>query len=372
MMGSGGFALATIPSASIAYTAIVGFPALVNLIAIGGLSMYGLAIIMLNYFVIIVSIVHSTFQTFVARQRTEAERERLAEEERHAMTAREDRTRQIEHLIGKFDRTVAASLEGISAAAKVLHDSAGELGSSAVSVGASTQSASARAQGASAAIELSASACEEILTSITGVAEQSRHSVRVGERAMEQASATADAISSLTSVARGIESVSELIQAIAGRTNLLALNATIEAARAGDAGRGFAVVAGEVKQLASQTARATEEIGRHVADIQTTSNRTADAVSDVRETIQKMSTIAAEVAAAVERQSGVVVKIADDANAAAEEARASMGDDARAGEAAAAAEIVAEKAREQALSLRRETQALDSLIRGFLRDVRAA
>lgn len=379
MMGAGAFALSTIPSAAIIFVLIVGLPALVALIAVGGLNFYGLALIFINYMLILGAIVRTMFRTFFERQCAEAgrehaetERERLASIEREAMRARETRARQIEALIAEFDGASAAALAKMAHAADRLHASAGDLNAAALSVGNSTRSATKRAEEASEAIESSASATEEIQSSISAIVEKTGHSALVGRRAMQQTSETVEAISSFTAAAGGIEGTIALIQAIAGKTNLLALNATIEAARAGESGRGFAVVAGEIKQLVVETTHATKSIQRHVADIQATSGRTRAAVTDVRQTIDDMSAVAIAVAEAVQGQAQVIAGIAAEATVAAAAARASVADDSRAGEVAAGAATIATEARSLAVSLQRNAVDLDHVIRTFLRAVQAA
>lgn len=379
LIGVGGFALSTIPSAAATYVLLIGLPALVTLTSVGGISFYGLALSIVNYMVILATFIHITFRTFferqhaeIEREKAEAERKRLAGVERETMRSGEARARRIEQLITGFNHAAAAALTKMADAGAKLHRSAADLNQAAVTVGVSIESATKGAHKAREAIESSASATEKMLGSITQIADQTGHSARVGRDAMQQASGTAEEISSFAAAADGIEGTIALIQDIAKKTNLLALNATIEAARAGEAGRGFGVVAGEIKQLVAQTTRATEEITRHVADIQTTSGRTRTAVGGVRHTIDEMSTVAASIAEAVQSQAQVIEDIAGQFAIAAAAARESVADDARAGEAAAGAAAIASDAQSLALNLQRDAKELDDVIRAFLRDVQAA
>jgi methyl-accepting chemotaxis protein len=379
LIGVGGFALSTIPSAALVYVLLIGLPALATLISVGGINFYCLALSFMNYMVIQGTIIHVMFRTFFERQRAEidrqkaeTERERLAGVEREAMRSGEVRARRIETLIADFNGAAAAALTKMADAAARLHRSAGDLSEAAGSVGASIQSATKGAHKAREAIESSAATTEEILDSITRIADQTGHSARIGRDAMQQASETVEEMSSFTAAAGGIEGTIALIQDIAKKTNLLALNATIEAARAGEAGRGFGIVAGEIKQLVAQTTRATDEITRHVADIQTTSGRTRVAVSDVRHTIDDMSSVAASIADAVQNQAQVIADIAAQSAVAATAARESVADDTRAGAAAAGAATIASDAQSLALDLQRDTKELDDVIRTFLRAVQAA
>ena len=379
LIGVGGLALLTIPSAATTYVLLVGLPGLAALIAVGGTSFYGLALSVISYMVILGTIIHIMFRTFFERQRAEtdrekaeAERKRLADAERDAMRSSEVRTRRIETLIADFNGAAAAALAKMANAAEGLHGSASDLNKAAVSVGVSIQSATKGAHKAREAIESSAATTEKILSSITQIAKQTGHSARVGRDAMQQASETVEEMSSFTAAAGGIEGTITLIQDIAKKTNLLALNATIEAARAGEAGRGFGVVAGEIKQLVVQTTKATEEITRHVTDIQKTSGRTRVAVSDVHHTIDDMSAVAASIADAVQSQALVIADIAAQSAIAATAARESVSDDTRAGVAAAGAATIASDAQSLALNLQRDTKELDDVIRAFLRAVQAA
>jgi methyl-accepting chemotaxis protein len=137
-----------------------------------------------------------------------------------------------------------------------------------------------------------------------------RESNRIAEAAVVQAQQTDERIGKLSRAAQQIGDVVKLITAIAEQTNLLALNATIEAARAGDAGRGFAVVATEVKSLASQTAKATDEISNHISGMQGATQESVAAIKEIGATIAQISNIASSIAGAVEQQSTATQEIA--------------------------------------------------------------
>jgi methyl-accepting chemotaxis protein len=155
-----------------------------------------------------------------------------------------------------------------------------------------------------------AAAAEELSSSITEISRQVAQSARVAGRALEDARRTDAVVQALADNAQKIGEVVGLISNIAGQTNLLALNATIEAARAGDAGKGFAVVASEVKSLATQTAKATEDISRQISQIQTATKEAVISIQGIGTTIGEISEIAAAIAAAVEQQGAATKEIA--------------------------------------------------------------
>jgi methyl-accepting chemotaxis protein len=163
-----------------------------------------------------------------------------------------------------------------------------------------------------------------------------------------------------------------LIQAIAGQTNLLALNATIEAARAGEAGRGFAVVASEVKSLASQTAKATEEIAGQVGAIQSAVADAAQAIEQVNGIIDEISSIAGTVAITVEEQNRAVASIAEDVNRASGEAQTGAHAMNRVALASNDARATAADVKSLADALSTEAESLNQRVRKFLQDVQAA
>jgi methyl-accepting chemotaxis protein len=155
-----------------------------------------------------------------------------------------------------------------------------------------------------------ASATEELSASVDEIGKRVRESNRIAEAAVKQAEQTDGRIGKLSRAAQQIGDVVKLITAIAEQTNLLALNATIEAARAGESGRGFAVVAAEVKSLASQTAKATDEISSHISGMQDATQESVAAIKEIGGTIGKISDIASSISAAVEQQGTATQEIA--------------------------------------------------------------
>jgi methyl-accepting chemotaxis protein len=159
-------------------------------------------------------------------------------------------------------------------------------------------------------IQAVAAATEEITSSVNEIGRQVHESNRIASSAVSQAQKTDESIGKLSLAASRIHDVVKLITEVAEQTNLLALNATIEAARAGDAGRGFAVVASEVKALATQTAKATEEISAQITDMQSATADTVDAIKEINSTITLISEVSSAIAAAVEQQGAATQEIA--------------------------------------------------------------
>jgi methyl-accepting chemotaxis protein len=210
----------------------------------------------------------------------------------------------------RFEADVKSVVAAVAQATTDMQRAAGEI---TTSVGGTSQRAAAAAAAsdeASASVNAVAAATEELASSVAEIGRQVTHSSQVADSAVLKAGQTTEMVSSLASAAEKIGDVLRLIGAIASQTNLLALNATIEAARAGEAGRGFAVVASEVKELANQTAKATEEIAGQVAAIQAATGDCVTAIGGISNTIREISGIATTIAAAVEEQDSATREIA--------------------------------------------------------------
>ena len=189
---------------------------------------------------------------------------------------------------------------------------------------------------------------------------------------MEQARNTDDRINALSQAASRIGEVVGLITSIADQTNLLALNATIEAARAGEAGRGFAVVAQEVKQLASQTAKATNEIGSQIAGMQTATQDSVVAIKEIGGTIAHISEIASAIAAAVEQQGAATQEIARNVQQAAQGTGHVSGNITGVNEAASQTGMAAHQVHAASETLGKQAETLRSDVDKFLASIRAA
>jgi len=210
----------------------------------------------------------------------------------------------------EFEAAVGSIVANVSASAVQLEASAGTLTRTAETTQNLSGQAAGASEQASADMQSVASATEELSASVDEIGRQVQESNRIAEAAVLQAQRTDGRIGKLSRAAQEIGDVVKLITAIAEQTNLLALNATIEAARAGDAGRGFAVVASEVKSLASQTAKATDEISTHIAGMQDATQESVSAIKEIGGTIGQISTIASTIASAVEEQSSATQEIA--------------------------------------------------------------
>jgi methyl-accepting chemotaxis protein len=251
---------------------------------------------------------------------------RLREEQSAAsQRAAAERNAALAAMAEKIEAEAKVAIQEVGGRIAVMDESADGMSASAERTGASAESAAAAAGQALSNAQTVASAAEQLTASIHEIGGQVHRSNAVVAQAVEAGRATRDTIAALNEQVGRIGSVADMISEIAARTNLLALNATIEAARAGDAGKGFAVVASEVKQLATQTARSTEEIGRHIAEVRGATGASVAAVSRIEETIGEINTIAGSIAAAVEQQGAATAEIARNVTETASAANAMSG-----------------------------------------------
>lgn len=308
----------------------------------------------------------SVFRDQATRNREMESQERTkSEDERKRVQTVEQVTREFEanvaSLMSEVEKTIAA-LEGDAATMRAHAETTRER----------AQSAAKSAGHASENVQSVAAATEELAGSVTEIGRQVSSSSEIATRAVKEAEDTNRQVKELSAAAMKIGEIVSLIQTIAAQTNLLALNATIESARAGEAGRGFAVVASEVKSLATQTGKATEDIGRQIEEMQKATNAAVAAIGGISETIGSMDRIALTIATAVEEQSAATQEIARGVGSAkgeAETARISISDvEDVASETTHSSNAVSKAATDMAVRLR----GLDDEIKSFLMRMQAA
>ena len=275
-------------------------------------------------------------------------------------------------LADRLEAKVKGIVNELSSAASTMHISAESMSGTAEQTSRQTVTVAAASEQASARVATMAAATEEMGSSIAEIARQVTHSKDIAHSAVQAAGRTTVTMQGLSAAAQKIGDVLQLIQNIASQTNLLALNATIEAARAGEAGRGFAVVASEVKSLATQTAKATEEISLQISSIQGATREAVESIKAIDGTIARIEEITGAIAAAVEEQDKTTQEITRNTHEVAQGTRdvsTNIGGIKQAvGETGAAASNVLQLAK----ALGHTADALRGEVEGFLAEIRAA
>jgi methyl-accepting chemotaxis protein len=233
-----------------------------------------------------------------------------AEQETAARRNEAERRKQLLDVANGFENSVLGIVERVTVGVGGLETAADALSRTATETSTRAAHVAQSARRTTDDVQTVAVAAEQLTASISEIGRQVEESGRIASNAVSQTRDTNDAVQGLAAAGQRIGDVVALIQAIATQTNLLALNATIEAARAGEAGKGFAVVAGEVKGLANQTANATDDIRRQIAEMQDATNQAVERIGTIGGTIARIDQIAATIAAAVEQQRAATDKIA--------------------------------------------------------------
>jgi methyl-accepting chemotaxis protein len=298
--------------------------------------------------------------------------DRLAQERESAHAAEAAHRNALEVAVAEFDTAAGRIVTGVAAAATQMTQSAHAMSDVADGVARQAQSVATAAAQTSASVQTVATASEQLTTSITRIGQQAANSAEVACRAVEEAARTDSRMNDLAEAAAKIGDVLRIITDIASRTNLLALNATIEAARAGQAGRGFAIVASEVKNLASQTAAATDDIAAQIGTVQQAVRESEASINKIIETIDQINTITTATATAVDQQGAATEEIVCNIQEAAKGTQRVSATIAAMTRASGQAEAAAGQVLGAAGELSEKSDRLRAQIDAFLGQVRAA
>jgi methyl-accepting chemotaxis protein len=301
------------------------------------------------------------------------ERQRLREQQAAAAAAAtEQRKTELKSFVDAFQASVGGIIDRVQSSAADFERVARQLTETARTTAALSGQSADASETASEHVRAAAAASDELSNSISEIARRVQESNGIAAEAVKQAAATDARMTELSEAGNRIGDVVKLITSIAEQTNLLALNATIEAARAGDAGRGFAVVAQEVKSLAGQTAKATEEISSHIGNMQVATAESVDAIKAIGQTIERISGIATAISAAVEEQHAATQNIAQSVRAAAGGTAEVAVNTRNAAQGAGETGQTSNKMFVSAQGLSGESQRLKAEVEKFLDGVRAA
>ena len=239
----------------------------------------------------------------------EAERLR-AEQEESKRRAEIEKRELMERMAAEFEASVGGVIQQVAAQATQMQSSATSMSATAEETTKQAGAVAAASEESAANVQTVASASEELASSISEIGRQVSHSSQIASNAVSEAEKANQMVHGLVTASQKIGEIVALINDVADQTNLLALNATIEAARAGEAGKGFAVVAAEVKNLATQTSKATEEISTQITGVQGATQDAVTAIGSIGKTIAELNQIATTIAAAVEEQGAATQEIA--------------------------------------------------------------
>lgn len=316
-----------------------------------------------------ISVMANTLQVF---RESMIETRALTSEQDKDRIAKAERAARMEAKIAEFESTVRSALDNLAQSANSMQSTAQSMSNTADQSNALVNAVASAAEETSVNVQTVSAGTEQLSSSIQEISRQVVTSAEIAKKAVDEAGATDATVQSLADSASRISVVVDLIQTIASQTNLLALNATIEAARAGEAGRGFAVVASEVKSLASQTAKATDEIRTQIASMQEVTTSAVGAIQGIGRIIGEINDVTTTIAAAVEEQGAATREIARNIQHAAggtsEVSSNIVGVSTASAEAGAAAGEVLSASD----ALRREADMLRGEIDAFLNDMRAA